>query len=171
MEMRLNCVLWLQRVGVFKVFKQVFNKTQKTFRLKGSVKQNITPINTTLLLILHCNEVVVRLPLELPVKLPFEFATRRCPEIVPNLVSKISEVALEVVSKVDSEVCLQSWLQGHLRWCPATRQVALPVCPTRMFSMLLLSLPLSFLPAVASRLVLMLQCTEVVLKVVPQVES
>ena len=108
MEMRLNCVLWLQRVGVFKVFKQVFNKTQKTFRLKGSVKQNITPINTTLLLILHCNEVVVRLPLELPVKLPFEFATRRCPEIVPNLVSKISEVALEVVSKVDSEVCLQS---------------------------------------------------------------
>ena len=94
----------------------------------------------------------------------------------PDVVKRLSPMLFPRLSLRSHRGCLQGCLRGLApkltsRWPQMVpRQFALPVCLARLFPTLLLSLPLSFLSAVVSRLFLMLRCTEVVLKVVPQVD-
>ena len=62
--------------------------------------------------------------------LPPDVVQRLSPMLFPRLSLRSPEVTFEVAPKVASKVCLPSWLQGHLRWCPTRLpcQFAPPGC-------------------------------------------
>ena len=152
MEMRLNCVLWLQRVGVFKVFKQIFSQTQKTFRLKGCLKQSCCEVvlgvacevapwvchptlsrDCPLCCFQDCPWGRLRSPLRSHRRLPPRFASQvdfkvtsdgALPGCLASLLRQDApDVAPEFAPKFSSRCCLQAGLDVTMYWgCPTVNQ-------------------------------------------------